>query len=156
MSAGFPASPNARDNGLLHPNVVSPQGPVRALIVDDSASFRDAARSILERAGVSIIGEVSNSAAALRYYTKLNPDITLIDIGLGTESGFELAEQLHRAGLPTPPPLILMSAYAEQEIAEMIAASPAIGFVSKIDFSADAICDLLGGCRGQGWRGEFI
>lgn len=122
---------------------------MRCLIVDDSPSCRDAARGILECAGVTVVGAVSNSAQALIYYTTLRPDITLIDVDLGGESGFELAEQLHIAGLPESPPLILMSAYAEQDIAEMIAVSPAIGFVAKVDLSAAAIWNLLMTCRGR-------
>jgi CheY-like chemotaxis protein len=116
---------------------------MRCLIVDDSPGFRDAARGMLECAGVTVVAAVSNSAQALAIYTNLQPDITLIDVELGMESGFDLAEQLHSAALPDPPPMILISAHAERDIAEMIAASPAIGFVTKLDLSADAICNLL-------------
>lgn len=67
----------------------------------------------------------------------------LIDIGLGAECGFELAKQLHLVG-GTPSPLILMSAYEEEDMADMIAASPAVGFIPKLGFSVEAICHLLG------------
>ncbi|WP_457144831.1 response regulator [Mycobacterium sp. URHB0021] len=123
---------------------------MRCLIVDDNSSFRNAACNVLERAGVTIIGAVSNSAQALINYTKLNPDITLIDIGLGAECGFELAKQLHLVGLPTPSPLILMSAYDEEDIADMIAASPAVGFIPKLDLSVEAIYNFLGICEESG------
>jgi hypothetical protein len=44
--------------------------------------------------------------------------------------------------------VILISTHAEQDYADLIAASPAVGFVSKAALSADAIGDLL--ARGDG------
>jgi len=40
--------------------------------------------------------------------------------------------------------VILISTHAEQDYAELIAGSPAIGFLPKSVLSADAIRDLLG------------
>ena len=71
---------------------------MRCLIVDDSACFVDAARGLLERQGMTVVGVASTSAEALRRFEELRPDVTLVDLDLGGESGFELAEQLHRAG----------------------------------------------------------
>lgn len=115
---------------------------MHCLIVDDSQCFRDAARDILEPAGVTVTS-AANSAQALTYYTQLRPDITLIDINLGTENGFELAEQLHQTGLPTPPPLVLISTYPEHDFTDMITASPALGFIPKLEISPDTIGNLL-------------
>ncbi|WP_193044453.1 response regulator [Mycolicibacterium baixiangningiae] len=121
---------------------------MRCLIVDDSANFRDAARSMLQRAGIDVVAVASNSAEALIYSRELEPDVALVDVDLGGESGFDLAEELGRSGLPTIPAVILVSTYAEQDLAEMIAVSPAIGFVSKISLSAKAIRDLFVAARG--------
>jgi DNA-binding NarL/FixJ family response regulator len=118
---------------------------VRCLIVDDSADFRDAARSMLGRAGFEVVALASNSAEALAYARELRPDVALVDIDLGGESGFELAEALTGADLPTE--VILVSTYAEQDLAEMIAVSPAVGFISKLELSASAIRDLVEGQR---------
>ena len=74
----------------------------------------------------------------------LRPDVTLVDIDLGGQSGFELAERLHQAGLPTPSPVILISAHAEQDFADMIATNPAAGFLLVRTFAA-AIRELLRG-----------
>jgi DNA-binding NarL/FixJ family response regulator len=115
---------------------------VRCLIVDDCAGFLDAARSFLERQGMAV-GVASTSAEALRRVEELRPEVILVDINLGEESGFELAEQLHRDGGPAP--VILISTHAEQDFAELIAASPAAGFLCKSVLSPGAIRDLLGG-----------
>jgi CheY-like chemotaxis protein len=126
---------------------------LRCLIVDDSPRFLDAARGLLERQGVAVVGVASNSAEALRRAEELRPDVTLLDIDLGGESGFELARRLHdQAGL-VPAPVILISTHAEQDYAELIAASPAVGFLPKTALSAGAIRELLAG-RGDGGRGD--
>ena len=116
---------------------------MRCLIVDDSADFVDAARRLLERQGITVVGTATNSAEALRCFTELQPDVTLVDIDLGGESGFDLIEQLHRAGSPESSPLILISTHAAQDFAEMIAASPAVGFLSKSALTPGAIRDLV-------------
>jgi DNA-binding NarL/FixJ family response regulator len=124
-------------------NVVLRTLSVRCLIVDDSANFRDAATSMLERAGISVVGVASNSVEALTRYRELRPDITLVDVDLGAESGFDLVVQLNAADSPAPS-VILISTHSEQDFADMIAASPALGFLPKFALSPAAIRDLLG------------
>ena len=116
---------------------------MRCLIVDDSADFRDAASALLGRAGISVVGVASNSAEALSLYQDFHPDVALVDVDLGAESGFELAEQLHLMATSPPLAVILVSTYAEADLAEMIAVSPAVGFLQKFTMSPDAIRDLL-------------
>jgi len=118
---------------------------MRCLIVDDSADFVYAARGLLECQGVSVVGVASTSAEALQCFEELRPDVTLVDINLGGESGFELAEQLHRVGGPTPSPVILTSTHAAEDFADMIDTSPAVGFLSKTALTCAAIGDLVGG-----------
>lgn len=113
---------------------------LRCLIVDDNRRFLDAARGLLEREGVAVVGVASTSAEALHQVEELRPDVTLVDIDLGGESGFELVRQL--AGR-APLRMILISTHAEQDYADLIATSPAIGFVSKSGLSAAAIRALL-------------
>jgi len=118
---------------------------MRCLIVDDSKSFRCAALGMLERGGIAVVGLASNSADGLRCYLDLRPDVTLVDVDLGEESGFDLVEQLCASGVPHPSPVILISAHAEQDLAELIADSAAVGFLPKIGLSPRAIMELVHG-----------
>jgi CheY-like chemotaxis protein len=124
---------------------------MRCLIVDDSADFRDAASAMLERAGISVIGKASSSAEALRFCADSQPDVALVDVDLGGEDGFELAEQLNRVSAESAPAVILVSTYAESDLAEMIDTSPAVGFLQKFSLSPQAILNLvnLTGPRGR-------
>jgi len=108
---------------------------IRCLIVDDNQRFLDAARLLLEREGVAVAGVATTSAEALRLEEELRPDVVLVDIRLGEESGFDLAGRLSRT-------VILISTHAQSEYAEEIAASPAAGFISKAELSAAAVLRL--------------
>jgi DNA-binding NarL/FixJ family response regulator len=123
---------------------------LRCLIVDDTPRFLEAARGLLELQGITVAGVASNSAEALQRVEELRPDVTLVDIDLGDESGFALARRLHRHTRHGPSRVILISTHDEQDYADLIAASPAVGFLSKSALSANAIRDILR--RGEGDR----
>jgi CheY-like chemotaxis protein len=118
------------------------QMAVRALIVDDNAEFLGAARRLLEREGIAVVGVASSGAGALRLVEEHDPDVVLVDVYLGDESGFDLAEHLSAAPVRRRP-VILISADAEADLEDLIDASPAIGFVPKSRLSATAIAELL-------------
>jgi DNA-binding NarL/FixJ family response regulator len=128
---------------------------LRCLIVDDSPRFLDAARGLLERQGIAVVGVASSSAEALQRAAELRPDVTLLDIDLGGESGLELARRLHREAGPAQSRVILISTHAEQDYADLIAASPAVGFLPKTALSAGAIRDLLAS-HGDGRPGNRV
>jgi CheY-like chemotaxis protein len=115
----------------------------RVLIVDDSPTFLQMAGTLLEREGLEVVGVASTTAEALRREEELRPDVVLVDIGLGAESGFDLAQRLVADCRGERPAVILVSTYAEADFAELIAASPAAGFVYKPELSAPAIRGIL-------------
>jgi len=112
------------------------------LIVDDSPPFFEAARQLLADDGVTVVGFAGTSDQAVDETLALRPDVVLVDIDLGAESGFDVAQRL--AGLPHDGPrVVLISAESGSELAELVDASGALGFVSKTDLSGDAIRKLL-------------
>ena len=118
---------------------------MRCLIVDDNAGFLAAARKLLEGAGITVVGTTSSSSEAIELATQLRPDVTLVDIDLGTESGIDLVGRLHLAGTWS---VILMSAHSADDFLDPIASSGALGFVAKSELSAAAIQQVLGGSAG--------
>jgi CheY-like chemotaxis protein len=116
----------------------------RSLLVDDNDAFLEAASVLLEREGVTVVGVASNTAEAVRQARALQPDVILVDIGLGDESGFDLARLLTRDGQGDRAEVILISSYAETDYADLIAESPAAGFLAKSELSARAIGRILG------------
>jgi two-component system, NarL family, nitrate/nitrite response regulator NarL len=116
--------------------------PLHCLIVDDYQPFLKVARAQLERQGMTVVGVATSGAEALRQARELSPDVALVDISLGTESGFDVARTIS----PYVGSVILISSddhYADDEYAELVAGSPAVGFLSKATLSADAITRLV-------------
>jgi CheY-like chemotaxis protein len=126
---------------------------LRCLIVDDNPRFLDAARGLLEREGLEVVGVASTGAEAIQRIKELSPEVTLLDIDLGGESGLEVARRLHEQATLSGSPVILISSHAEQDYADLIAASPALGFLAKSALSASAVRDLLEGKSNGGSEG---
>ena len=111
------------------------------LIVDDNSLFLESAADLLGREGLDVVGVASSSAEAIRLVTELRPDVTLVDIDLGDEDGFELAQRLHASSGGSK--VILVSTHAEEDLAHLIEGSHALGFIAKARLSAQAIRDTL-------------
>jgi DNA-binding NarL/FixJ family response regulator len=123
---------------------------LRCLIVDDNASFREEMRGLLAEQGLDVVGGAGSAADAHRQIAELRPDVALIDIDLGSESGLRLARQLRaQPGRRAIPHLILISTHDEAEYADLIEASPAIGFLAKIDVSAARIRQMVAAVDGD-------
>lgn len=114
---------------------------VSCVIVDDNADFLEAARALLEQQGIRVVGVAMSTAEALTRVAESRPTVTLVDVYLGTESGLDLASRL--ASAPDGSDVILISTYSENDLAELVAANPAIAFLSKARLSGPAIEEAL-------------
>ena len=104
-------------------------------MMDDNESFRQVAARMLQRQGMAVVGVAANGAKALRQARELRRDVALVDISLSAESGFDVGRQI----TPHARSVILISSREEEDCVELIADSPAVGFLSKTELSADAI-----------------
>jgi DNA-binding NarL/FixJ family response regulator len=115
---------------------------MRLLIVDDSPEFLEAAQAVLENDGMTVVGVASSSQEAFERMRDLRPDVALVDIDLGDESGFDVARRL-AAGVDPAPNLIIISSHDGDDFEELLETSPALGFVWKSNLSGDAIRAVL-------------
>jgi DNA-binding NarL/FixJ family response regulator len=68
---------------------------VRVLVVDDYQPWLHFIRSMLQEASeLPIIGEASDGREAVQKAIQLQPDLILLDIGLPTLNGIEVARQI--------------------------------------------------------------
>jgi CheY-like chemotaxis protein len=121
--------------------------PLRCLIVDDSDVFLQTARALLEREGVTVVAVASNTAEALQQAGALQPDVILVDIGLGDESGFDLARHLARDGQSGSATVILISTRDEADYADLISESPAAGFLAKSELAGSRLAAMYFAAR---------
>jgi DNA-binding NarL/FixJ family response regulator len=111
---------------------------IRCLLVDDNAAFLRNAQMLLGQQGVTIVGTASRSAEALRMAAALRPNVVLVDIRLGNEDGFELARRLAESNGSTMT-VVMISTADEGDYADLVAESPAAGFLAKTELSAEGI-----------------
>jgi CheY-like chemotaxis protein len=130
---------------------------LRCLLVDDSVHFLEAASRLLERQGVAVVGLASTKAEALARVRELEPEITIVDVDLNGESGFDLCWELAATYDEAPTSTILASTRSESDLAALVAVTPVLGFISKNELSATAIRDFLADRNhGHGCRHEAL
>jgi DNA-binding NarL/FixJ family response regulator len=115
---------------------------VRCLIVDDSEEFLASASRLLGSQGVEVVACASSGEGALEMVGAHAPDVALVDIELGDEDGIALSHELSERAPATR--VVLISSYERDDLGDLIADSPAAGFLPKIDLDAAAIARLLG------------
>ncbi|MBY4130266.1 response regulator transcription factor [Rhodococcus fascians] len=116
---------------------------LRCLIIDDSDAYCVAASRLLESAGIHVVGTASTLVEAVRAARSTHPSLVLVDIDLGTDNGFDVVEALDSTALTPRPAIILVSTHDEDDFADMVEASSALGFLPKFELSAAAIETML-------------
>lgn len=118
---------------------------LRCVLVDDNPGFLRAASLLLETEGLRVVGTATTPEDAVRRVAECRPDVTLLDLDLRGHSGLDLAARL--AGDPQlrPGVLVIVSAQAEEDVADLVEDSAAAGFVAKASLSAAAIERLVDG-----------
>lgn len=115
---------------------------LRCLIIDDNEAFLDSARRLLESDDLHVVGVAATAAQALRLAQERGPDIALVDVELREEDGFEVARELVTA----QPELrvIMISTHSEDDLARLVAQSPALGFLAKSRLTPASVRKLAG------------
>ena len=68
--------------------------PLRLVLVEDHQALREGLELLLGRDGIEVLGTAGAATEGRELIERLNPDVALIDIRLGDESGIELTAQL--------------------------------------------------------------
>jgi two-component system, NarL family, nitrate/nitrite response regulator NarL len=115
---------------------------LRCLIVDDNEEFLASSSRLLEAQGLEVVGRASSGEEAVQLAERLDPDVALVDVQLGEEDGLEIARRLSASAPATR--VVLISTHSRDDLAELIAESPAVGFLAKTGLSAAAVAELVG------------
>ena len=118
------------------PRPVGHSRPIRVLVVDDNAGFRESLLSLLEAGNLQVVGEAGSGAEALGLVRALTPDVVLMDVRMPTMDGIE-ATRLLKADFPDLG-VVALSGHEDQEIVRGMLVAGASGYVLK-DSDGDEI-----------------
>ena len=111
---------------------------VRVLIVDDLASFRSAARAVVQSTpGFEVAGEVATGEESVDRARSLRPELVLMDVSLPGIDGTEATRRI-RADIPGAV-VLLLSARDAADVGSMAADCGAAAYISKSLFSAESL-----------------
>jgi DNA-binding NarL/FixJ family response regulator len=122
--------------------------PVRVLVVDDQALFREALATLLEvRPEIEVVGEAANGAQALDRVAILRPDVVLMDLHMPVLDGIAATRRL-RVEQPGIRVLALTTFDDEEDVFAALRAG-AVGYLLK-DVSSERLVEaLLAAARGE-------
>jgi two-component system, chemotaxis family, protein-glutamate methylesterase/glutaminase len=106
-------------------------GPIRLLVVDDSAyNRRNIASVFAGNSDVEVVGKAADGEEALRLATVLRPDVITLDLEMPRMDGFTFLRILMSR---QPTPVIVVSSYSQKENVFKALELGALDFVAKPD-----------------------
>lgn len=119
----------------------------KILVVDDHAVVRQGVKHILnEQFQGAVIGEAQNAEEMIEQLRKHSWDIVVLDVGMPGKSGLDALKDLKQAHPKLP--VLVLSAYPEDQLALRMLKAGAAGYLSKDSAPNElvhAIRKILGG-----------
>lgn len=109
------------------------------LVVDDEPDILLLHRLNLEMAGHTVLLAADGQSALERVMTEA-PDLVVLDVMMPVLDGWGVLERLGR--MPSPPPVLVVSAYSSPENVALATAKGASGFLVK-PFTQDGLLDAV-------------
>ena len=120
---------------------------VRVLLVEDFEPFRRFVCSTLERRpDLQVIGEVSDGVEAVQKAEELKPDLILLDIGLPSMNGIEVARQMSK--LAPECKVIFLTQENDSDVVRAALSNGADGYVLKSDAESELVQAIEAVLRG--------
>jgi DNA-binding NarL/FixJ family response regulator len=121
-----------------------PHAPRRVLLVDDHPLVREGLTALLEQEGFTPCCEPEGGAQVIACLGAVSPDLAVVDLSLGDESGLALIPALRDRGVP----VVVYSMHEDPSHVERAFAAGAQGYVTKrevIETLVQAIRAVLAG-----------
>lgn len=141
------ADPNRRPVEQSEP----PAARTRVLIVDDHAAVRAGLRELLDdEPDFEVVAAVDGAEAAMTVAERQPIDVAVVDYQLGSRNGLWLSRKLKR--LPSPPAVLIYSAYADGVLAAAAVVAEADALVSKGGLGSELRDEIRRVARGGSGR----
>jgi DNA-binding NarL/FixJ family response regulator len=106
---------------------------IRTILADDHAMFREGLRLILERAGITVVGEAENGVELIELARSFRPQVVITDMSMPLMNGIEAAAAIRRElGIPG----ILVTMHSDPQYVLRAMSTGLVGYVLKSKASA--------------------
>lgn len=123
---------------------------IRIVIADDHPLYREGvARSLMEDAGLSVVGQAQDAPSAVELTRRLSPDLLLLDISMPGGGGLAALREVR--ALPEPPVIAMLTASEEDDEVMQALKAGALGYVLKGVGARDLIGIVKDLARGQSY-----
>jgi DNA-binding NarL/FixJ family response regulator len=102
---------------------------MKVLLVDDHALIRSGVAAALAQKNFEVVAEASSVRQGLAMLNTHKPEITLIDINLGSGSGIDLIKQAKKDG--TSSKFVVLTMHDDNQTLELAKAAGAVAFITK-------------------------
>jgi two-component system, NarL family, nitrate/nitrite response regulator NarL len=127
-----------------------PKVPIRVLLVEDHEMVRTAFQMLIDRQGsMHVVGEAGTRREALALAGSENPDVILLDLDLGGESGLDFLPELRK--LVPGARVLVLTGVADPEIHRKAIRLGAVGLVEKRGSSAVLLTAIEKVHAGEVW-----
>jgi DNA-binding NarL/FixJ family response regulator len=122
--------------------------PIRILLVDDQALFREGLRTLLSvHTDLDVVGEAANGQEALRLAAELDPAVVLMDLRMPVLDGVAATRRL-RAERPAARVIVLTTFDDDENVFEGLRAG-AVGYLLKDAPSEKLVEAIRAAARGE-------
>lgn len=122
--------------------------PIRVLLVDDQALFREGLRTLLSiHAELEVVGEAAHGEEALQCVKALQPQVVLMDLRMPVMGGVEAARRI-RASHPNCQVIVLTTFDDDEEVFDALRAGAA-GYLLKDAPSEKLVEAIQAAARGE-------
>ena len=113
---------------------------MKVLLVDDHALIRSGVATALAQKNFEVVAEASSVSQGLAMLNTHKPEITLIDINLGSGSGIDLIKQAKKDG--TSSKFVVLTMHDDNQTLELAKAAGAVAFITK-SASTDRLLEVV-------------
>ncbi len=107
--------------------------PTRVVLADDDVLLREGLAGLLERAGLSVVGQVGDAVELLEQVRRLQPDLVIVDIRMPPDQATEGldAARVIRRQFPTIAIVVLSAHVAVEPALQLLATGRRTGYLLK-------------------------